>query len=95
MRRFLYGVLVILLCVVVLSGQPAQAKTRLNKTKLTISVGQKVTLKVKGSRKKAKWSSSNKKVATVNQKGKVRAKKAGKRRLRRRLERRNIVARLL
>ena len=32
MRRFLYGVLVILLCVVVLSGQPAQAKTRLNKT---------------------------------------------------------------
>lgn len=78
MRRFLYGVLVILLCVVGLSGQPAQAKTRLNKTKLTISVGQKVTLKVKGSRKKAKWSSSNKKVATVNQKGKVRAKQAGK-----------------
>ncbi len=78
MRRFLYGVLVILLCVVGLSGQPAQAKTRLNKTKLTISVGQKVTLKVKGSRKKVKWSSSNKKVATVNQKGKVRAKKAGK-----------------
>ena len=78
MRRFLYGVLVILLCVVGLSGQPAQAKTRLTKTKLTISVGQKVTLKVKGSRKKAKWSSGNKKVATVNQKGKVRAKKAGK-----------------
>lgn len=78
MRRFLYGVLVILLCVVGLSGQPAQAKTRLNKTKLTISVGQKVTLKVKGSRKKAKWSSSNKKVATVSRKGKVRAKKAGK-----------------
>ena len=78
MRRFLYGVLVILLCVVGLSGQPAQAKTRLNKTKLTISVGQKVTLKVKGSRKKAKWSSSNKKVATVSRKGKVRAKKTGK-----------------
>lgn len=77
MRRFLYGVLVILLCVVGLSGQPAQAKTRLNKTKLTISVGQKVTLKVKGSRKKAKWSSSNKKVVTVNQKGRVQAKRAG------------------
>ena len=94
MRRFLYGVLVILLCVVGLSGQPAQAKTRLNKTKLTISVGQKVTLKVKGSRKKAKWSSSNKKVATVSRKGKDGQKRLEKRRLRRRLERRNIVARL-
>lgn len=78
MRRFLYGLLVILLCVVGLSGQPVEARTQLNKTKLTISVGQKVTLKVKGNHKKAKWSSSNKKVATVNQKGKVRAKRAGK-----------------
>ncbi|MDD5998176.1 MAG: expansin EXLX1 family cellulose-binding protein [Lachnospiraceae bacterium] len=78
MRRCLYSILVILLCVVGLSGQPVQARTQLNKTKLTISVGQKVTLKVKGNHKKAKWSSSNKKVATVNQKGKVRAKRAGK-----------------
>lgn len=78
MRRFLYDLLVILLCVLGLSGQPVEARTQLNKTKLTISVGQKVTLKVKGKHKKAKWSSSNKKVATVNQKGKVRAKRAGK-----------------
>lgn len=77
MRRLLYGIGIMLLCVMLSGVQPVEAKTRLNKTKITIAVGKKVTLKVKGSRKKAKWSSSNKKIATVNQKGRVQAKKAG------------------
>ena len=35
-------------------------------------------LRVKGTKKKVKWSSSKKSIATVSKKGKVRAKKAGK-----------------
>ncbi len=77
MKRFLYGIWIMLLCVVLCGVQPVEAKTKLNKTKITIPVDQRITLKVKGSRKKAKWSSSNRKVVTVNQKGRVRAKRAG------------------
>ena len=49
----------------------AARKVRLNKTKATIYVGKTVTLKLKNNRKKIKWSSSNRKVATVTSKGKV------------------------
>ena len=54
------------------------ASVKINKTKKTIEVGNKYTLKITGTSKKVKWKSSNKKVATVNSKGKVTAKKAGK-----------------
>jgi len=54
------------------------AKIKLSKSKLTLYVKKTATLKVKGTKKKAKWSSSNKKVATVSKKGKVTAVKAGK-----------------
>lgn len=40
--------------------------------------GKTVTLKLKNNKKKIKWSSSNKKVATVTKKGKVKGKKVGK-----------------
>ena len=56
----------------------AAQKPKLNKKSATIYVGKTVKLKVKGNRKKVKWSSSNKKVATVSSKGKVKGKKAGK-----------------
>lgn len=56
----------------------AAKKVKLNKTKATIYVGKTVTLKLKNNKKKVKWSSSNKKVATVIGKGKVKGKKAGK-----------------
>ena len=55
----------------------AQAAVRLSKKSVTLVVGNSVTLKVKGTKKAVKWSTSNKKVATVK-KGKVTAKKAGK-----------------
>ena len=53
---------------------------KLNKKKATIEVGKKLTLKATVKPKKATvtWASSKKKVATVNAKGKVVAKKAGK-----------------
>ena len=50
---------------------------KINKTKKTLNVGKKYTLKITGTSKKVKWTSSNKKVATVNSKGKVTAKKKG------------------
>lgn len=56
----------------------AAGKVRINKKKVTIYTGKTVKLKIKGTTKRAKWISSNKKVATVNKKGQVKGKKAGK-----------------
>lgn len=53
------------------------ASVKLNKKKLTLKVGQTYTLKVKGTKKKVKWSSSKKSVVKVNSKGKITAKKKG------------------
>ncbi len=54
----------------------AASKVKLNKTKVTLAVGESTTLKMNGTSKKVTWSTSNKKVATVS-KGKVTAKKKG------------------
>ena len=58
----------------------AKGKMKLNKKKVTLYVGKKVKLKVKNKtvKKKVKWKSTNKKVATVTKKGRVKAKKPGK-----------------
>ena len=53
------------------------ASVKISKTKYKMNKGEKFTLKVTGTKKTVKWSSSNKKVATVNSKGKVTAKKKG------------------
>lgn len=55
----------------------AASTVKLSKTKVTLIKGQNVTLKITGTSKKVTWSTSNKKVATVNSKGKVTAKKEG------------------
>lgn len=69
--------LLLLLSIVIVPINVEAASVKLNKTKETLYVGQTTTLKVKGTKNKVKWSSSNKKVATVNSKGKVTAKKKG------------------
>ena len=56
----------------------AKGKAKLSKTKLTLYVGKTATLKLKNNKKKVKWSSSNKKVARVSAKGKVKGLKKGK-----------------
>lgn len=61
-----------------LIGVQAAKKVKLNKSKTTIKVGQTVLLKVKNTKKKVKWKSSNKNVAAVSKKGKVKGKKVGK-----------------
>lgn len=55
----------------------AAAKIKLNKTSVTLNTGYTIALKVKGTKKKATWTSGNTQVATVTQKGKVTAKSAG------------------
>ena len=53
------------------------ATVKLNKKKATLYVGETLQLKLKGTKKTVKWSSSNKKIATVSSKGKVKAEKKG------------------
>ena len=80
-KRILAVVLAFVLSISLLPAagvSAASKKVKLNKTKATIYVGKTVTLKVKNTKKKVKWSTSNKKVATVTKKGKVKGKKAGK-----------------
>ena len=50
---------------------------KLSKTSISLTIGNKYTLKVTGTRQKVKWSSSNKKVAMVLNNGLVVAKKTG------------------
>ena len=71
---------------------PAFAKTKLKLNKKTVTIAPKqvvkLTVKVKGEKKKAKWknakwknikwSSSNKKIASVSKTGEVKGRKAGK-----------------
>ena len=53
------------------------AGASLSKKSVKLEAGKTVTLKVNGTKKTVKWSSSNKKVATVSQKGRVKALKKG------------------
>ena len=53
------------------------ASVKLNYKKLTLYKGQKKQLKIKGTKKKAKWSSNKKSVVSVDKKGKITAKKKG------------------
>lgn len=54
----------------------SDAKVKLNATNIKLKVGQTYKLKVKGTKKKVKWSTKNKQVATVK-KGTVKAKAPG------------------
>lgn len=69
--------LCILLFSLVLAVDVGAASIKLNKKAVTLEAGKSITLKVKGTKKKVTWTSSNKKVATVSKAGKVTAKKKG------------------
>lgn len=71
--------IVLILVMSIMSALPVSAKARikLSKTSLTMRPAQTKVIKLKGTSKKAKWTSSNKKVAVVKN-GKITAKKAGK-----------------
>ena len=57
--------------------QASAASVRLNKTKIVLVVGQTYNLKVSGTKKTPKWSSSNKKIVSVTKKGVVKGLKKG------------------
>lgn len=83
-KRIITFIVVITMMVAMVNPVTADAatKVKLNKTKATLTITDSkknptATLKVKGTSKKAKWSTSDKNVATVKN-GKVTAKKAGK-----------------
>lgn len=75
-KKVLAIMLVIMLAVVAVPIK-TQAAVMINVTNKTMNVGEKTTLKVYGATSKVKWSSSNKKVATVSKSGKVTAKQSG------------------
>ena len=89
-KRILLFSLLFVLTVVFTVPVFAKAKIKLNRKTITIAPKQtvKLTVKVKGEKKKAKWkkakwknikwSSSNKKIATVSKTGEVKGRKAGK-----------------
>ncbi len=61
----------------VVASRAQAASIKLSKTSVTLSVKQKKTLKVTGTSKKVKWSSSDTSVATVSNSGLVKAKAVG------------------
>lgn len=80
-RLFVMATLICALILGMMSYSNVQAASvKLNKSSLTLTVGQSKTLKLKGVKKgqKIKWTSSKKSVAKVSSKGKVTAKKKGK-----------------
>lgn len=81
-KMLLSLVFVLILSVAVLNAIPGQAinvqaAVKISNTKVTLIKGQTTNLKINGTKKKAKWSSSKTSVATVTQSGKVTAKKTG------------------
>jgi len=85
-KKFLCGILISLMTLLIIpvvmpineTGYIVEAASiKISKTKYTMNKGQTYTLKISGTKKKVKWSTSNKKVATVSSKGKVTAKKNG------------------
>lgn len=77
LKKLLCNVLMVCMVLLLFTPVQVQAASRLNVTSKTLMVGQTLTLKVIGAVGKVKWSSSKSSVASVNQSGKVTAKKVG------------------
>lgn len=84
LKKFVLAILITIVALVVVpkimpewQNTVSAASIKLNKREKTIYEGNTYKLKVIGTNKKVTWSSSNKKVATVNSKGKVTAKYNG------------------
>lgn len=83
MKKFIKSLAVVLSFVMILTvvtpvSNVQAAKIKLNYTKKTIYEGDTFKLKVKGTKKKVKWSSSNKGIASVNSRGVVTGECDGK-----------------
>lgn len=77
---FLSSILTLTFASIILTCHPVTASStalKLSKTKLTVKVGKKESIKVKGSKKKLTWKTSNAKIATISQSGIVTGIKKG------------------
>lgn len=79
MKRIKQALVILLTAILAATAVPvqSQAAARISATNKTLDVGKSFNLKVYGASSKVKWSSSNKKVATVTKKGKVTGKQEG------------------
>ncbi|WP_026495567.1 Ig-like domain-containing protein [Butyrivibrio sp. WCD3002] len=76
--KCILSVIMLALIIAFLTPLTASASVRLNKTEVSVKQGKTTKLKIKGSKKPVKWSSSNKKIATVDKNGVVKGKTGGK-----------------
>lgn len=78
MKKFISTFFLLVLCFLFIVPVNANAATvKLNKTSLTLYTDNSYTLNISGTTKAAKWTTSNKSVATVSTKGVVKGIKAG------------------
>ncbi len=73
MKRAWICLLALSACLLLFPADAQAASPRISNNKITLTVGNKKTLKVKNTQKKVSWSSSQKSVAKVNAKGKTEA----------------------
>ena len=79
MKKTLFALMAVLAAVSFLPKNAEAATVRLDQKNFTLTAGERFTLNIKGTGKKATCTSSNKRIATVTKKGcNVVAKKAGK-----------------
>lgn len=77
MKKAMVTMMMVVFAAMLLMVAPVQAASKTKTTKVTLKAGQSKTLRVKTA-SKVKWSSSNKAIVTVNKKGKIVARRAGK-----------------
>ncbi len=77
MKKILSLLLIMAMCLTIIPPSAASAAVKLNKTVLTLNVGDTYKLKLSGSTGTIKWSSSDEEIAEVSSKGKVTAKTVG------------------
>lgn len=77
MKKAMVTMMMVVFAAMLLMVAPVQAASKTKTTKVTLKAGQSKTLRVKTAGK-VKWSSSNKAIVSVNKKGKIVARRAGK-----------------
>lgn len=92
--------LLLVLLVAALSTFPLTTETqaatpKISRTKATLTKGKQLKLKVTGTKKKPKWSSDKKKVATVTNKGVVKARGKGTAKITAKVGKKKLVCRVM
>ena len=77
MRKILFSIIFVFVLLISSNNVEAATSIKLSTTDAILQKGDSFTLTVKGTKKKIKWSSSKKNVATVSKSGVVKAKKTG------------------